>query len=102
MRMLVATGVLLSLACISAVNAPSNYQTYGGIRVDSDPVIVNHYQRTAGYCDQEAAWRYPRVADSVDPMYTLAFKACLYRHNYVDRGAFSYPANQIFLHFFDR
>jgi hypothetical protein len=102
MRMLVATGALLSLLCISAVNAPSNYQSYGGYPVFSDPALRSHFERAYGYCDREASWRYPRVDNSVNPMFTLAVKACLYRHSFVDRGVYSYPANQIFLHFFDR
>lgn len=54
MRMMLALGAILSLACVSAGEAPSNYQTYHGVRVDSDPVLLAKYNKALNYCEPEA------------------------------------------------
>jgi hypothetical protein len=102
MRMMLALGAILSLACVSAGEAPSNYQTYHGVRVDSDPVLLAKYDRALNYCEPEAySWR----RGSPDPnstFYWLALRNCLYRHGYVDRGAYAYPTTAIFPHFLEQ
>ena len=102
MKASVFAGIILSLACISAAEAPSNYQTNAGIRVDSDPMLLAHFQGAFGRCDAEAAALYQRAYIADEDWYTLALKACLYRYGYFDRGAYAYPANAVFDHFIDR
>ncbi|MBB6483816.1 hypothetical protein [Rhizobium lusitanum] len=99
MKMMLALGAILSLACVSAGEAPSNYQSYhGGIRVDSDPVLLAKYGRALNYCEPEAySWR----RGSPDPestLYTLALRNCLYRQGFLDRGLYAYPLTAVFRH----
>jgi hypothetical protein len=100
--MMLTLGAILSLACVSAGEAPSNYQTYHGIRADSDPVVLATYERVLDRCEPEAySWR----RGSPDPnstLYWLALRDCLYRHGFVDRGAYAYPTTAVFRHFLDR
>ncbi|TCU13115.1 hypothetical protein EV132_113100 [Rhizobium sullae] len=101
MKYLAAMGVVLSLGCVSAAEAPSNYQTYHGIRVDSDPLLLAKYDRAVGYCQYEAmSWRGSPNPYSL--VYNAALRSCLSRRNFIDRGAYAYPANRYFDHFFDR
>lgn len=102
MRMMLAWGVVLSFACVSAGEAPSNYQSYHGVRVDSDPVLLAKYDRALNRCEPEA---YSWNRGSPDPnstAYILALRNCLYRHSFVDRGSYAYPATALFEHFLDR
>ncbi|MET3854702.1 MULTISPECIES: hypothetical protein [unclassified Rhizobium] len=101
MRYLAAIGVALSLGCISAAEAPSNYQTYSGIRVDSDPVLLARYDRALSYCQPEAM-SHRGSPDTHSMIYNVALRNCLYRRSFVDRGYYAYPANQVFDHFLDR
>ena len=101
MRYLAAIGVALSLGCISAAEAPSNYQTYTGVRVVSDPVLLSRYDRALSYCQPEAM-SYRGSPDTHSMIYNVALRSCLYRHSFVDRGSFAYPATRIFDHVFDR
>lgn len=103
MRMMLAFGALLSLACVSAGEAPSNYQSYyGGVRADSDPVLLERYDRALNRCVPEAySWR-RGAPDPNSTLYMLALRNCLYRHSFVDRGAYAYPTNAVFQHFLDR
>ncbi len=99
---MLALGAMLSLACVSAGEAPSNYQSYHGIRADSDPVILARYDRALQHCQPEA---YSWQRGSPDPnssMYILALRSCLYRYSFVDRGAFAYPTTAWYQHFLDR
>lgn len=102
MKLMMAAGIALSLACISAAEAPSNYETYDGVRVDSDPVLLNHYNRVLSYCDREASLPQRGSPDPRSMWHILALRSCLYRYSIVDRGLDSYPANAIWEHFFDR
>lgn len=102
MKMIMAAGMVLSLACISAAEAPSNYETYDGVRIDSDPVLLNQYNRVLNYCDREASLPQRGSPDHRSIWHVLALRSCFYRHNIVDRGLDSYPANAIWEHFFDR
>jgi hypothetical protein len=102
MKLIMSAGIVLSLACISAAEAPSNYQTYDGVRVDSDPVLLNQYNRVLGYCDAEASMPERGSPDHRSIWHILALRNCLYRHNIVDRGHESYPANAIWDHFFEQ
>ena len=102
MRILWAVGVALSLGCISAGEAPWQYQTYSGVRVDSDPAITARFDRAMYYCRPEAASYNRGSPDPFDLVYVAALRQCLYRHNFVDRGAYAYPASAVFQHFLDR
>ncbi|MDL2399302.1 hypothetical protein [Rhizobium mayense] len=102
MRMMLALGAVLSLACVSAGEAPSNYQSYHGIRVDSDPVLLAKYDRALRYCEPEAYSWYRGSPDPNSTMYILALRDCLYRHSFVDRGAYAYPTTAWYRHFLDR
>jgi hypothetical protein len=102
MKIKLAFGIALSLACISAAEAPSNYRTYSGLPVESDPYLLTHFDRALGRCVPEAQTP-PRGTPFVDSLhYNTALRACLYRQRYVDRGYSAYPANLVFDHFLDR
>jgi hypothetical protein len=101
MKCLAALAVALSLGCISAAEAPSNYQTYSGIRVDSDPILVQRYDRALSYCQPEAM-SYRGSPDTHSMIYNVALRSCLSRHNFIDRGLYAYPANRLFDHVLDR
>ena len=102
MRMMLALGAMLSLACVSAGEAPSNYQSYQGIRADSDPVLLAKYNRALRYCEPEAYSWYRGSPDPNSSMYILALRDCLYRHSFVDRGSYAYPTTAWYQHFLDR
>jgi len=96
MTVRIAFGAALSLACISAAEAPSNYQVYGGIRVDSDPVLLATYDRALARCFPEAATPPRGALEPRGLYYNAALRACLYRYGFFDRGAYAYPANTLF------
>lgn len=103
MRLMAVVGVALSLGCISAAESPSNYQSYSGIRVDTDPVLLARYDKSLRWCVPEASsWR----RGSPDPQslhYNAALRNCLYRHGFVDRGVYAYPIPEVYFeHFLDR
>ncbi|MBY5750836.1 hypothetical protein E0H51_24520 [Rhizobium leguminosarum bv. viciae] len=103
MRLMAVVGLALSLGCISAAESPSNYQSYSGIRVDTDPVLLARYDKALQRCVPEASsWR----RGSPDPRslyYNAALRNCLYRRSFVDRGVYAYPIPQIYFdHFLDR
>ena len=103
MKLLMAAGIALSLACISAAEAPSNYETYyGGVRVDSDPRLLNHYNRVLAYCDREASLPQRGSPYPYDTWHILALRSCLYRYSFVDRGVHSYPANWFWGHILEQ
>ncbi|MDK4702774.1 hypothetical protein PH562_11030 [Rhizobium sp. CNPSo 4062] len=103
MRMMLSLGAILSLACVSAGEAPSNYQTYhGGIRADSDPVVLARYDRALNHCEPEAySWR-RGSPDANSTLYWLALRNCLYRQGFVDRGVYAYPTTAVLRHILDR
>ncbi|MBW9053540.1 hypothetical protein [Rhizobium mesosinicum] len=101
MRYFACIGVVLSLACVSAAEAPSNYQVYGGVRVDSDPVLLHKYDHALGRCEPEAMGK-RGSPDTHGLIYNAALRGCLYRYGFTDRGAYAYPANRPFDHFIDR
>ncbi len=98
MKYFACIGVVLSLACISAAEAPSNYQVYGGVRVDSDPTLLRKYDHALGRCQPEALGK-RGSPDTNSLLYNAALRGCLYRHGFTDRGAYAYPATNIFDHF---
>ncbi|MBY5587919.1 hypothetical protein HFO49_10575 [Rhizobium leguminosarum] len=103
MRLIAVVGVALGLGCISAAESPSNYQSYSGIRVDSDPALLARYDKALQRCVPEAAsWQ----RSSTDPhslYYNAALRSCLYRYSFVDRGVYAYPIPQVYFdHFLDR
>lgn len=103
MRLMAVVGVALSLACISAAESPSNYRSYSGIRVDTDPVLLARYDKALRWCVPEAgSWQH----GSPDPQslsYNSALRNCLYRRGFVDRGVYAYPIPEVyFQHFLDR
>ncbi len=100
MRALIALGIAGSLACISAAQAPSQWQTYSGVPVDSDPTILARFDHTYPYCEQEAFRRGSTDVNSL--WHVTALRNCMYRHGIVDRGSYSYPANALFYNFLDR
>lgn len=101
---MIKTGLALalSLACISAAEAPANYRTYGGARIEENSVLLAHYDRAVQKCSAEASTPPRGNLDPTTLHYNAALRACLYRQGYFDRGAYSYPATLIFDHFFDR
>ncbi len=100
MKSLALIGALASLAFISAAEAPANYQSFGGVTADSNPVTTRHYEAALKHCRPEAI-NPPRGTREVGSLrYSAALRACLYRQGYLDRGSFAYPANLAFDHFF--
>ncbi|MEK1873941.1 MAG: hypothetical protein AAAC50_16200 [Rhizobium altiplani] len=94
MRTLVALGMAASLLAISAAEPPWQWQTFHGVRMDSDPVLLSRFDRIYRYCLPEANYRgspYPTNA-----WHITALRSCMYRFGVVDRGAYSYPANRLF------
>jgi hypothetical protein len=102
MKMMLTLGAILSLACVSAGEAPSNYQTYQGVRADSDPVVLARYDRALNRCEPEAySWR-RGSPDANSTLYWLALRDCLYRQGFVDRGVYAYPTTAVWRHILDR
>jgi hypothetical protein len=102
MKIKLALGLAFSLACISAAESPSNYQTYKGFRLENDPVLLAAYDSALRRCVPEAETP-PRGTPEVTSLhYNAALRACLYRHGFVDRGISAYPATLVFDHFLDR
>ncbi|KQV65382.1 hypothetical protein [Rhizobium sp. Root1220] len=100
MRVWVALGMVASLACISAAEAPWQWQTYHGVRVDSDPMLTARFDRALRYCEPEAYRRGSSNPNSL--LYVTALRSCMSRLNIIDRGSYSYVANNYFYHFLDR
>lgn len=100
MRVWWALGIAASLACISAAEPPYQWQTYHGVRVDSDHRLLERYNRTYHYCAPEAVRRGSTDTNSL--LYVTALRGCMYRFGIVDRGAYAYSANAPFLNFFGR
>lgn len=103
MRLMAVVGLALSFGCISAAESPSNYQSYSGIRVDTDPVLLARYEKALQRCVPEAgSWR----RGSPDPRslhYNAVLRSCLYRRSFIDRGVYAYPIPQVYFdHFLDR
>jgi hypothetical protein len=93
MKYVAALGIALSLGCISAAEAPWNYQTYHEqIRVNSDPVVLAHYYRVLPYCQYEASSWWRGSPNSYSLYYIAALRSCLSRRGFIDRGAYAYPA----------
>lgn len=92
-----AIAALLSLACVSAAESPVNYRTYhGGIRVDSDPILLKAYQKALARCVPEASTP-PRGNPNMHGLdYNSSLRNCLYRQGYLDRGVYSYPNRDLF------
>ncbi|RWX75630.1 hypothetical protein EPK99_18210 [Neorhizobium lilium] len=102
MKLKLMIGAALSLACISAAEAPSNYRTYGGSSLDRDPVLLSAYDNALSRCVPEAMTP-PRGTPHTNSLhYNAALRSCLYRQGYVDRGVSAYPATLVFDNFFDR
>lgn len=101
MKYLACFGVVLSLACVSAAESPSNYQVRGGVRVDSDPLLLRKYDSALQRCQPEALGK-RGSPDTSSLIYNAALRSCLYRHSFTDRGSYAYPATNIFDHFIDR
>jgi hypothetical protein len=102
MKMKLALGLALSLACISAAESPSNYRTYEGRPVEGDPVLLSLYARVLDKCAWEARTP-PRGTVRTDSLhYNAALRSCLYRQGFLDRGTYAYPATLLFDHFLDR
>ncbi len=102
MKIKLALGIALSLACISAAEAPSNYRTYSGFPVESDPYLVTRFEHALNNCVPEAQTPPRGTPYTASLHYNTALRACLYRQGYVDRGYSAYPANLVFDHLFDR
>ncbi|TDK38764.1 hypothetical protein E2F50_01015 [Rhizobium deserti] len=96
MKAKVVVGMALSLACISAAESPSNYQTYSGLRIAGDPVIEARYHSALRTCIPESATPPHGDLNNHSLRYNAALRACLYRYGFVDRGQYAYPANVIF------
>lgn len=103
MKIRYALGAALSLAFISAAEAPVNFRTYhGAVRVDSDPLLTKAYQKALKRCVPEALSPPSGNANPNSLHYNSALRNCLYRYGYLDRGVYSYPARNIVDDIFDR
>lgn len=104
MRLMAVVGLVLSVGCISAAEAPSNYQSYhGGIRVDTDPVLLARYDKALQRCVPEASSWHRGSPDSQSLQYNTALRSCLSRHSFLDRGVHAYPIPKVYFdHFLDR
>jgi hypothetical protein len=95
-------GLALSLACISAAEAPANYQTYSGLRIEGNVTVQASYRSALRTCIPEAATPPQGDPNSHSLRYNAALRACLYRYGFIDRGQHAYPANMIFGGFLGR
>lgn len=86
----------LSLALVSAAESPANYRVYGGQDVQSDPLIIETYNRVLAKCIPEAGTPPRGNANTQTLHYNAALRGCLYRHGFIDRGAYAYPTNRLF------
>jgi len=103
MRLRAAIGLAFSLGCISAAESPSNYQSYSGVRVDTDPVLGARYDKALQRCVPEASSWQRGSPDPQSLQYNTALRNCLYRHSFVDRGVYAYPIPKVYFdHFLDR
>jgi hypothetical protein len=85
------------IACISAAEAPSNYQTFHGIPVDSNSTDLTRFEIALARCIPEAS-SWPRgTPDPRSLYYNAALRNCLYRQGFIDRGSYAYPANNLFV-----
>ena len=104
MRLMAVVGLVLSVGCISAAEAPSNYQSYhGGVRVDTDPVLLARYDKALQRCVPEARSLRRGSPDPQSLHYNAALRSCLSRHSFLDRGVYAYPIPKVYFdHFLDR
>ncbi|PDT01939.1 hypothetical protein CO666_22735 [Rhizobium chutanense] len=103
MRLMAVVGVTLGLGCISAAESPSNYQSYSGVRVDTDPVLLARYDKALRWCGPEAGSWQRGSQDSRSLRYNAALRSCLSRHSFIDRGVYAYPIPEVYFeHFLDR
>ncbi|PZM07674.1 hypothetical protein [Rhizobium tubonense] len=93
MRILLAVGMALGLSGCVAAGAPSNYQSYFGVPVDSSPQLQKRFDHARAYCEREAPRR--GTTDSPSVSYLLAMRSCLARHNFIDRGGDAYLATDL-------
>jgi hypothetical protein len=98
MRIMLAVGLALGLSGCVGADAPSNYQSYFGVRVDSSPQLQQRFDRASRYCQREAPRR--GTTDVASVSYLLAMRSCLARHNFIDRGAYAYPASGVGIYYF--
>jgi hypothetical protein len=87
---MLAVGIALGLSGCVGADAPSNYQSYFGVRVDSSPQLQQRFDRASGFCQREARRR--GSTDIASASYVITLRSCLARHNFIDRGAYAYPA----------
>lgn len=102
MNVKLAFGLALSLACLSAAEAPSNYQTFGGRQIEGDSLALAAYDNALARCLPEAETPPLGSAQRTSLRFNAALRACLYRQGYIDRGARAYPATLYFGHLLDR
>lgn len=102
MKLRIVTGLLLSLGCISAADAPANYMSYYGVQADKDPYVAAAFYRARQRCEPEAS-SYGRGAPEENSVaHVLAMRACMARYDFVDRGAYAFhPAGVWYKHIFD-
>lgn len=87
---------ILGLACVSAAESPRNYSVYGGPDVESDPVLLDVYDKAVMTCSHEASIPPRGTPYTASYYYNAALRACLSRHGFTDKGAFAYPSNSLF------
>jgi hypothetical protein len=102
MKVKLALGLALSLACISAAESPSNFQTISGGPVEGDSIALAAYDNALARCLPEAQTPPLGSQQATSLRYNAALRACLYRQGFIDRGAHAYPATLYFGHFLDR
>lgn len=105
MKLLVAVGMLVGLSCGSALASPpaSEYQSFSGVRVDSDPVLMAKFDKAVRSCEPRVAqWDRGNWPVENKYIYIAALRNCLYRQSFISRGAYAYPVNAPFEHLIDR
>lgn len=103
MRLIHIIGLALSLSCISAAESPSNYRSYSGVRVDTDPVLLARYDKVLRWCVPEASSWQRGSPDPQSLQYNTALRSCLSRYSFIDRGVYAYPIPKVYFdHFLDR
>lgn len=96
MKIRYVAAAILALACVSAAESPRNYSVYAGPDVESDPVILDVYDRVVVKCSTEASVPPRGTEYTASYYYNAALRACLSRHGFIDKGAFAYPSNSLF------
>ncbi|CAN7298607.1 hypothetical protein [Neorhizobium sp. LjRoot104] len=91
MKLKLALGVALGLACISMpAKARSDLRLYGAVPVESSPRLMQAYNNALARCLPEAGLAETgAIAGASLPAVRL--RGCLYRNGFFYRGVYAYP-----------